>query len=157
MQHIQKLETESQNFVTNIIHTLSSKYSFVLPQEFHLQYEFSEKLPDCKITKYQENLKQIKSETVAKTEKGEHQCISSDKVISDEATFAYIFTRQTYLHPRDLNIKTCSGFSAVPKGMIVKQKIATASTGVIFGWYKMQPWQQKKWAFFMKNSNTTLS
>ncbi|XP_071151462.1 uncharacterized protein [Mytilus edulis] len=113
MQHIQKLECESQHLVTNIVNTLSSKYNSVSPQEFHLQHRFSEELPDCEFTGYQESLRQIKLKTL---KKGEQQGTSNDR-------------------------------------MIVKQKIATAASDVSFGWYKMHPWQQKKWTFFLKNSN----
>ncbi|VDI71085.1 Hypothetical predicted protein [Mytilus galloprovincialis] len=164
MQHIQKLETESQHLVTNIVNTLSSKYNSVSPQEFHLQHRFSEELPDCEFTGYHENLRQIKLKTL---KKGEQQGTGSDKANKDGAAFTHCFTRQTYLDTRDMNnplpgfstasLETHAGCSAVPKGMIVKQKIATASSDVSFGWYKMQPWQQKKWTFFLKNSNTTLS
>ncbi|XP_076109319.1 uncharacterized protein LOC143078307 [Mytilus galloprovincialis] len=165
MQHIQKLETESQHLVTNIVNTLSSKYNSVSPQEFHLQYRFSEELPDCEFTGYYENLRQIKLKTV---KKGEQQGTSNDKAGSDGAAFTHCFTRQTYFHSREVNnntlpglstasFETHAGCSAVPKGMIVKQKIATESSDVSFGWYKMQPWQQKKWTFFLKNSNTRLS
>ncbi|XP_071173576.1 uncharacterized protein [Mytilus edulis] len=164
MQHTQKLETESQHLVTNIVNTLSSKYNSVSPQEFHLQHRFSEELPDCEFTGYHENLRQIKLKTL---KKGEQQGTGSDKANKDGAIFTHCFTRQTYLDTRDLNnthpgfsaasFDTHAGCSAVPKGMIVKQKIATSSSDVSFGWYKMQPWQQKKWTFFLKNSNTTLS
>ncbi|XP_071173625.1 uncharacterized protein [Mytilus edulis] len=164
MQHIQKLEYESQHLVTNIVNTLSSKYNSVSPQEFHLQHRFSEELPECEFTGYHENLRQIKLKTL---KKGEQQGTSNDKSDKDAAAFTHCFTRQTYLDTRDLNntlpgfsaasFDTHAGCSAVPKGMIVKQKIATASSDVSFGWYKMQPWQQKKWTFFLKNSNTTLS
>ncbi|XP_071153256.1 putative leucine-rich repeat-containing protein DDB_G0290503 [Mytilus edulis] len=165
MQHIQKLETESQHLVTNIVNTLTSKYNSVSPQEFHLQHRFSEELPDCEFTICQNNLRQIKLKTV---KKDEQQGTRNDKANKDGAAFTYCFTRQTYLHTRHLNnntlpdfsaasFETHAGCSAVPKGMIVKQKIATASSDVSFGWYKMHPWQQKKWTFFLKNSNTTLS
>ncbi|XP_063443421.1 uncharacterized protein LOC134723802 [Mytilus trossulus] len=167
MQHIQKLETESQHLVTNIVNTLSSKYNSVSPQEFHLQHKFSEELPDCEFTGYHANLRQIKLKAIKKVEQ---QATSNDKATKDGAAFTYCFTRQTYLHSRDVNnnihpgfsaasIETHAGCSAVPKGMIVKQKIATESSDVSFGWYKRNSWQQKKWTFFLipKNSNTTLS
>ncbi|XP_071155873.1 uncharacterized protein [Mytilus edulis] len=147
MQHIQQLECESQHLVTNIVNTLSSKYNSVSPQEFHLQHRFSEELPDCEFTGYQESLRQIKLKTL---KKGEQQGTSNDKANKDAAAFTHCFTRQTYLHTRHLNNNTLPGFSAasfethagcsaVPKGMIVKQKIATASSDVSFGWYKMHP------------------
>jgi hypothetical protein len=31
--------------------------------------------------------------------------------------------------------------------MVVKQKICSEFSDVVFGWYKRRPWQLKKWSF----------
>jgi hypothetical protein len=32
--------------------------------------------------------------------------------------------------------------------MVVKQKICSEFSDVVFGWYKRRPWHLKKWSFF---------
>ena len=38
--------------------------------------------------------------------------------------------------------------------MVVKQKICSEFSDVVFGWYKRRPWQLKKWSFFQIQKET---
>ena len=38
--------------------------------------------------------------------------------------------------------------------MVVKQKICSEFSDVVFGWYKRRPWHLKKWSFFQIQKET---
>jgi hypothetical protein len=38
--------------------------------------------------------------------------------------------------------------------MVVKQKICSEFSDVVFGWYKRRPWHPKKWSFFQIQKET---
>ncbi|VDI47007.1 Hypothetical predicted protein [Mytilus galloprovincialis] len=62
------------------------------------------------------------------------------------------FLSNTYVKAKDLTDKTNECFVKIKEGMIVKLKVATDVSEVAFGWYKTDPWNQKRWGFFCKST-----
>ncbi|XP_071174718.1 uncharacterized protein [Mytilus edulis] len=129
--------------VKSIIEKLSSIYQFSLPQEFRTA---KTKLPDVQFVSHktaQQKMKKQPSET-AKTQRNNNNVSFQDNQLN--------FLSNNYLEKTNLSEKTNECFVKTTKGMIVKLKVTTDESEVSFGWYKTNPWNQKRWGFFCKST-----
>ncbi|XP_063443079.1 uncharacterized protein LOC134723394 [Mytilus trossulus] len=130
----------------SIIKKLSSKYQFSSPQEFQTANGFKVKLPDIQYVNYKSDM-QITKEKPSELTKEQHN--NNNIGYQDNP---YNFLSNTYVKTKDLSEKTNECFVKIKEGMIVKLKVATDESEVAFGWYKTNPWNQKRWGFFRKST-----
>ncbi|XP_063425814.1 uncharacterized protein LOC134709580 [Mytilus trossulus] len=136
----------------SIIEKLSSKYQYNLTQEFHIANGFNAKLPaigfvSCKLSK------QIQKEQPSEHHSEQTEEQRNNNNVSYQGN-QFKFVSNTYVNTKDLSEKPKECFVEITKGMIVKLKIATDDSKVAFGWYKSNPWSQKRWGFFCKSTTT---
>ncbi|XP_076109139.1 uncharacterized protein LOC143077983 [Mytilus galloprovincialis] len=130
----------------SIIEKLSSKYQFSSPQEFHSANGLKVKLPDIQYIYYKSD-KQITEQQAYEPTKEQR---NNNNVSCQVDQFNFL--RNSYVKTKDLSKKTNECFVKIKEGMIVKLKVATDESEVAFGWYKSNPWNQKKWGFFCKST-----
>ncbi|XP_063443474.1 uncharacterized protein LOC134723859 [Mytilus trossulus] len=137
--------------VESIIEKFSSKYQYNSPQEFHIANGFNAKLPDIRFVSCK-SATQISKEQPSEplSEQTEEQRNNNNISYQDNQ---FKFLSNTYVKTKDLSENPNECFVNITKGMIVKLKIATDESQVAFGWYKTNPWNQKRWGFFCKSDD----
>ncbi|VDI59513.1 Hypothetical predicted protein [Mytilus galloprovincialis] len=135
----------------SLIEKISSKYQYNSPQEFHIANGFNAKLPDTRFVSCKAAT-QIPKEQPSEphSEQTEEQRNNNNISYQDNQ---FKFLSNTYVKTKDLSEKPNECFVNITKGMIVKLKIATDESKVAFGWYKTNPWNQKRWGFFCKSAD----
>ncbi|XP_071174721.1 uncharacterized protein [Mytilus edulis] len=130
----------------SIIEKLSSKYQFSSPQEFQAANGFKVKLPDIQYVNYKSDMQITKEQPSDLTNE---QRNNNNTNCQDNQ---FNFVSNTYVKTKDLSKKTNECLVKIKEGMIVKLKVATDESEVAFGWYKTNPWSQKRWGFFCKTT-----
>ncbi|VDH90972.1 Hypothetical predicted protein [Mytilus galloprovincialis] len=130
----------------SIIEKLSSKYQFSSPQEFQAANGFKVKLPDIQYVNYKFDMQITKEQP---SELTNEQRNNNNTNCQDNQ---FNFVSNTYVKTKDLSKKTNECLVKIKEGMIVKLKVATDESEVAFGWYKTNPWSQKRWGFFCKST-----
>ncbi|XP_052063343.1 uncharacterized protein LOC127703007 [Mytilus californianus] len=130
----------------SIIEKLSSKYHFSSPQEFHTANGLKVKLPDIQFVNYKSAIQIVKEQLSDQTKEQRN----NNNVSCQENQFNFV--SNNYVKTKELSEKTNECFVKIKEGMVVKLKIATDESDVAFGWYKTNPWNQKRWGFFRKST-----
>ncbi|XP_063439080.1 uncharacterized protein LOC134720638 [Mytilus trossulus] len=133
----------------SIIEKLSSKYQFSSPQEFHTANGSNVKLPDVQYINYKADKQMITEEQAFEPTKEQR---NNNNVSCQDNQ--YNFLRNVYVKTKDLSKGTNECFIKLEEGMIIKLKVVTDESEVAFGWYKSNPWSQKKWGFFCKSTES---
>ncbi|XP_063440294.1 uncharacterized protein LOC134721320 isoform X2 [Mytilus trossulus] len=115
-------------------------------EEFHTVNGFKAKLPDIQFVSYKLAMQMMKEQP---SEASNEQRNNNNARCQDNQ---FGFLINTYVKTKDLSEKTNECFVKVKEGMVVKLKVATDNSEVAFGWYKTNPWNQKKWGFFRKST-----
>ncbi|VDH90973.1 Hypothetical predicted protein [Mytilus galloprovincialis] len=141
---------DCQLAVESIIEKLSSTYQFSLPQEFRTA---KTKIPDVQFVSHKTAKQKIKkqlSETLqeAKKERNDNNINFQNNQLNVLCNY--------YVKTKDLSEKTNESFVKTTKGMIIKLKVTIDESEVAFGWYKTNPWSQKRWGFFCKSSENKI-
>ncbi|XP_052061193.1 uncharacterized protein LOC127701342 [Mytilus californianus] len=130
----------------SIIDKLSSKYQFSSPQEFRNANRFKTKLPEIQFVSHKRAQHIMKEEPSVTTKEQRN----NNNVSCQDNQFNFLIN--TYVNTKDLSEKTNKCCVKITEGMVVKLKVATDESDVAFGWYKTNPWNQKRWGFFWKSS-----
>ncbi|XP_071174834.1 uncharacterized protein [Mytilus edulis] len=130
----------------SIIEKLSSKYQFSSPQEFQTTNGFKTKLPDTQYVNYKSDMQTTKKQPSEPTKEQRN----NNNISCQDSQFNFL--SNTYVKAKDLTDTTNECFVKIKEGMIVKLKVATDVSEVAFGWYKTDPWNQKRWGFFCKST-----
>ncbi|XP_071174724.1 uncharacterized protein [Mytilus edulis] len=130
----------------SIIEKLISKYQFSSPQEYQNANGFKVKLPDIQYVNYKSDM-QITKEQPSELTNEQH---NNNNISCQDNQFNVL--SNNYVKTKDLSEKTNKCFVKIKEGMIVKLKVTTDESEVAFGWYKTNPWTQKKCGFFRKST-----
>ncbi|XP_052061217.1 uncharacterized protein LOC127701362 [Mytilus californianus] len=130
----------------SIIEKLSSKYQFSSPQEFHTATGYKAKLPDVQFVNYKSAIQIMKEQPFEATKEQRN----NNNVSCQDNQFDFLINN--YVKTKDLSVKTNECFVKIKEGMVVKLKVATDESDFAFGWYKTNPWNQKRWGFFCKST-----